>query len=64
MTVYFLNPRDLPAIHEVRPKHFKAGSAPASILIQVLGLVIPEFLVELVPIAVVPNARFRRRTDA
>jgi enamine deaminase RidA (YjgF/YER057c/UK114 family) len=64
MTVYFLNPRDLPAIQEVRAKHFKEGSAPASILIQVPGLVIPEFLVELVPVAVVPHARFRRPADA
>jgi enamine deaminase RidA (YjgF/YER057c/UK114 family) len=60
LTIYFLNRADLPAIQRVRARHFKVGTAPASILIQVAGLVIPEFLVELVPVAVVPRARFRR----
>jgi enamine deaminase RidA (YjgF/YER057c/UK114 family) len=60
LTIYFLNRADLPAIQRLRARHFKAGAAPASILIQVAGLVIPEFLVELVPVAVVPAARFRR----
>jgi len=60
MTVYFLRSEDLPAIQEVRARHFRIGTAPASILIQVPGLVIPEFLVELVPVAVIPHERFRR----
>jgi enamine deaminase RidA (YjgF/YER057c/UK114 family) len=64
MTIYFLNRSDLPAIQEVRAKHFKYGTAPASILIQVAGLVIPELLIELVPIAVVPHERFHRPMDA
>jgi len=64
MTIYFLHRSDLPAIQEVRARYFKAGTAPASILIQVPGLVIPELLVELVPIAVVPHERFRRPSDA
>lgn len=64
LTVYFLNRDDLPAIQEVRAKHFKYGTAPASILVQVPGLVIPEFLVELVPTAVVPHIRFRRPLNA
>ncbi|HEX6353599.1 RidA family protein [Actinophytocola sp.] len=61
MTIYFLDRGDLPAIQRVRARHFPAETAPASVLIQVPGLVLPEFLVELVPIAVVPHDRFRPR---
>lgn len=60
MTIYFLRREDLPAIQLVRSRHFSPGSAPASVLIQVPGLVLPEFLVELVPIAVIPPERFIR----
>lgn len=60
MTIYFLDRADLPAIQRVRSRHFDAATAPASVLIQVPGLVLPEFLVELVPIAVVPHGRFVR----
>jgi 2-iminobutanoate/2-iminopropanoate deaminase len=60
MTIYFLRREDLPAIQRVRSRHFEAATAPASVLIQVPGLIIPELLVELVPIAVVPHERFRR----
>jgi enamine deaminase RidA (YjgF/YER057c/UK114 family) len=58
MTIYFLDREDLPTIQRVRARHFDAATAPASILIQVPGLVVPELLVELVPIAVVPPDRF------
>jgi enamine deaminase RidA (YjgF/YER057c/UK114 family) len=58
MTIYFLDRADLPIIQRVRARHFPAETAPASVLIQVPGLVLPELLVELVPIAVVPPARF------
>jgi enamine deaminase RidA (YjgF/YER057c/UK114 family) len=60
MTVYFMDRTDLPAIQRVRSRYFTAGTAPASILIQVAGLVAPELRVELVPVAVVPHERFRR----
>lgn len=59
-TMYLLRRDDLPAIQSVRERHFNPATAPVSILIQVPGLVVPEFLVELVPIAVVPPARFKR----
>jgi 2-iminobutanoate/2-iminopropanoate deaminase len=62
LAIYFLNRQDLPAIQEVRARHFTVGTAPVSILLQVPGLVLPEFLIELVPIAVVPHARFKRPT--
>jgi enamine deaminase RidA (YjgF/YER057c/UK114 family) len=60
MTIYFLRREDLPSIQRVRARHFAGETAPASILIQVPGLVIPELLVEIVPIAVVPYNRFRQ----
>ncbi|QFU91431.1 RidA family protein [Amycolatopsis sp. YIM 10] len=59
MTIYFLDRADLPGIQRVRARHFPLETAPASVLIQVPGLVAPELLVELVPIAVVPPERFR-----
>jgi 2-iminobutanoate/2-iminopropanoate deaminase len=60
MTIYFVDRADLPAIQQVRSRHFTAGTAPTSTLIQVPGLVVPDFLVEVVPLAVVPHSRFRR----
>jgi len=64
LTIYFLDRADLPSIQAARARHFRAGTAPVSILIQVPGLVIPEFLVELVPVAVVPHERFHRPASA
>ncbi len=58
MTIYFLDPDDLPAIQNVRAQKFTPEEAPASILIQVPGLVSPDLLVELVPIAVIPPGRY------
>jgi enamine deaminase RidA (YjgF/YER057c/UK114 family) len=60
MTIFFVDRADLPSIQRVRSRHFTEGTAPVSILIQAAGLVVPELLVELVPIAVVPHDRFRR----
>lgn len=64
LTIFFLRREDLPAIQEVRARHFPAATAPASILIQTPGLVVPELLVELVPIAVVPPNRYREPDPA
>lgn len=58
MTIYFLHREDIPGIQRVRARHFAIETAPASVLIQVPGLVLPDFLVEMVPIAVVPHDRF------
>jgi len=62
ITIYFLDRADLPAIQQIRAEFFAAETAPASILIQVPGLVVPELLVEVVPIAVVPPERFHEPT--
>lgn len=59
-TIYFVDRADLPAIQRVRSRHFAAETAPASILIQVVGLVVPELVVEVVPIAVIPHDRYRQ----
>ena len=58
MTIYFLDPADLPAIQKVRAEKLAPEVAPASIIIQTPGLVAPELLVELVPIAVIPAERY------
>jgi enamine deaminase RidA (YjgF/YER057c/UK114 family) len=60
MTIYFADRDDLPGIQRVRSRHFTAGTAPASVIIQAAGFVAPELRVELVPVAVVPHDRFRR----
>ena len=57
LTIYFLRHEDLPVIQEVRAQYFQPQTAPVSILIQVPGLVAPEFLIELVPVAVLPIER-------
>ena len=58
LTVYFINPDDLPVIQKVRAEKLAPDTAPASILIQTPGLVTPELLVERVPIAVIPHECF------
>ena len=64
LTIYFLNPADLPAIQKVRAETLAPEIAPASILIQTPGLVAPELLVELVPVAIVPYERYHEPTWA
>lgn len=59
LTIYFLRQEDLPSIQQVRSERLDPATAPVSILIQTPGLVAPELLVELVPIAVIPHDRFR-----
>ena len=59
MTIFFLDRDHLPVIQQVRAEYFSSETAPASIIIQTPGLVIPELLVELVPIAVIPLDRYR-----
>jgi enamine deaminase RidA (YjgF/YER057c/UK114 family) len=62
LTIYFVDRAHLPAIGKVRARHFKADNGPAGISLMVAGLVTPDLLVEVVPIAVVPKARFKRPT--
>ena len=57
-TIYFVEHSDIEVLQQVRTEYFSLETAPASTYIQVLGLIIPEFLVELAPIAVIPHERF------
>lgn len=59
VTTYFTDRAQLPAIQEVRSAVFGAEGGPVSTSVMVAGLGHPDFLVELTPIAVVPDARFR-----
>ena len=59
ITTYFTDRAHLPIIQQVRNEYFDPRSAPASTSIMVAGLGHEDFLVELAPIAVVPDERFR-----
>ncbi|MCG8359378.1 MAG: RidA family protein [Kiloniellales bacterium] len=59
MTIFYTDPAQIPVIGTVRQELFDPERAPVSIFIQVAGLVHPELMVEFVPIAVVPHARYR-----
>ena len=59
ITLYFTNRDDIPALQAVRAKWLSLETAPTSTLIQVPGLVIREFSVELVPTALIPADRYR-----
>ena len=57
ITTYFLDLEDLPKIQAVRNEFLPQENAPASTSVKVAGLGHKDFLVELTPIAVVPNDR-------
>ena len=59
LTVYYTDPANLPGIRAARSRHFGEEGRMVSIVIQIAGLVDPDFLVELAPIAVVPAERYR-----
>ena len=57
ITTYFLNLDDLPKIQAVRNEFLPEIHPPVSTSVKVAGLGHEDFLVELTPIAVVPNER-------
>ncbi|WP_338550729.1 RidA family protein [Roseovarius phycicola] len=59
LTVFYVDPADVPTIQKVRADRLDAAHGPVSILIQCAGLVDPEFLVEVIPVAVIPEDRFQ-----
>ena len=59
VTTYYTARDQLPAIQAVRTEIFAPDRAPASTSVMVAGLGHPDFLVELAPVAVVPEERFR-----
>lgn len=58
LTVFYLDPADMSAIQKVRAEKLKPEHGPVSILIQAAGLIVPDLLVEIAPIAVVPHDRY------
>lgn len=59
VTTYYTARDQLPGIQQVRTEFFPADTAPASTSVMVAGLGHPDFLVELAPVAVIPEGRFR-----
>lgn len=57
LTVLYVNAADLPAIQQARSEVYATPNAPVSILYQVAALTEPELLVEVAPIAVIPDGR-------
>lgn len=55
LTVLYVDPADLPAIQQARSEVYVTPAAPVSILYQVAALTAPGLLVELAPIAVIPE---------
>lgn len=58
ITTYYTHRDQLPAIQKVRTAFLNAQTAPVSTSVMVAGLGHPEFLVELTPVAVIPQERF------
>jgi 2-iminobutanoate/2-iminopropanoate deaminase len=58
ITTYFTERAQLPVIQKVRSENLTAGQEPVSTSVMVAGLGHEDFLVELTPIAVVPEQRF------
>lgn len=59
MTTYYVNQDHYPAITEVRAERLANEFGPATTGIRVAGLVVPELLVQIAVIAVIPEARFK-----
>ncbi|MEM8976525.1 MAG: RidA family protein [Pseudomonadota bacterium] len=60
ITTYFTDRSQLFAIQEVRTQYLDFEHPPVSTSVMVAGLGHEDFLVELTPMAVIPEARFRR----
>jgi enamine deaminase RidA (YjgF/YER057c/UK114 family) len=60
LTTYFMDRSHLPIIQAVRNGYFEARAAPASTSVIVTGLGHADFLVEVTPVAVVPDERFKQ----
>jgi len=58
ITTYFTDRAQLPIIQDVRNEFLDPATAPASTSVMVAGLGHEDFLVELTPVAVVPEERF------
>ena len=59
ITTYFTDRAQLPEIQKVRSEFLGSADAPVSTSVMVAGLGHEDFLVELTPVAVIPESRFR-----
>ncbi|MBM7068238.1 RidA family protein [Actibacterium sp. 188UL27-1] len=59
LTTYFTDRDQLPIIQAIRLRMFGQTQGPASTSVMVAGLGHLDFLVELTPVAVIPDTRFR-----
>jgi len=59
ITTYFTDRSQLPAIQKIRNEFLPPDTAPVSTSVMVAGLGHEQFLVELTPVAVIPDNRFR-----
>jgi len=59
ITTYFTDRAQLPEIQKVRGEYLTSATPPANTSVMVAGLGHKDFLVELTPVAVVPEGRFR-----
>lgn len=57
ITTYYLDPAHLPLIQKVRLDFLDSQTPPASTSVMVARLGHPDFLVELTPVAVIPEDR-------
>ncbi len=58
ITTYYTDRDQLAAIQKVRTTWLNSDTAPVSTSVMVAGLGHPDFLVELTPVAVIPEDRF------
>ena len=58
LTIHYAYRGDLSVIEDVLSENFELGDAPAVTLVQTSGFVAREFLIQVVPIAVVPHERY------
>lgn len=58
ITTYFTDRAQLPIIQDVRNEFLDPATAPASTSVMVAGLGHEDFLIELTPVAVVPEERY------
>ena len=59
LRTYYTAQSQLPIIQEVRSEFIQEETAPASTSVMVAGLGHPDFLVEMTPVAIVPDDRFQ-----
>lgn len=58
ITTYFTDRSQLPSIQKIRSEYLDSDTAPVSTSVMVAGLGHEDFLVELTPVAVIPDNRY------